>query len=117
MRYQIASEEYEWRQMFNKAKGDLSAPELIQSLDLHYHAKRLEVLNSILLQQKVMDAKSLKDFWPVTRANDVVKQLDAKYPMFTILKKINSLLLMSEPDEKETKELIDLIMEHEIRIR
>lgn len=50
---EVAHEEHEWHNTFNKAKGDLKLPELIRNLDRYYYAQKTELLSKLLQQKRL----------------------------------------------------------------
>lgn len=52
-KFLIAVEEHEWHSVFNKSKGDIHITEVILTLDNYYWSLRVEMLNRLLIQQKL----------------------------------------------------------------
>ncbi|MFN0212670.1 MAG: hypothetical protein ACKVT2_00320 [Saprospiraceae bacterium] len=112
-KYQIAKEEYAWQSTFNKSKGDLGIPELLQWLDLFFMLERTDLLNQLLLQQKVSALTipappKLLVFPPLDS-----EEKEATQPVLFILKRIQALLLNPEPTVAGFGQLMELISKHE----
>lgn len=117
--------EYYFRQIFlehavchvealnNQRKGDLNIPNFLQSIELYAHNRRIELLNSYLLQQKVAPLivpeviqSNLEDSVVPQRYLDKSRLLQINYTIFNILKK-------GYPSLSDIHLLFDLLQKHE----
>jgi len=100
----------------NQVKGDLNVPNTLQSLDRHYHLKRLELLNRLILQQKAANLQ----------ISDAIKvlieeiQVPARYldesPSIRINHEIFILLQKENPEPSDVRSLFDLLQLHEKKL-
>jgi hypothetical protein len=113
LRFQIAVETFDWLSTFNKGKGDLAIPSLVEHLDLFYETTRLRFLNIFLLQQKNSGNELANTPWFLSNANRGVHPFELKFPLYLIEKKIHDLLLMEVPSIEKFDSLSALIKDHE----
>jgi hypothetical protein len=52
--YSVALEEYHWQSIHNRFKGDLAIPGALEQLECFYHTQKTELLNQLLLQQRLV---------------------------------------------------------------
>ncbi|MFN0175598.1 MAG: hypothetical protein ACKVU0_13185 [Saprospiraceae bacterium] len=107
--------EFEEASVRNQAKGDLNIPKTIQALELYSYYNRLELLNQLLLQQKItrfevpdtikilIDNNSIPAYYldlsPPVKVNfEIFKVLKKKYPEPFDVHSLFDLLLFYEKD-------------------
>lgn len=53
LRYELEKEQYEFDSLYNRKRGDLNIPQVLQTLYAHYYGLKTDLLNTFLLQQRV----------------------------------------------------------------
>jgi hypothetical protein len=106
---------HEWESTFNKAKGDLFIPSILESLDKYYFVERTNMLNLLMLQQKltVLPDQSLKVLdapWHVP-----AEHLE-KGGFLAVSWKIYGLLRQTDPEVRQFEELLELLKNNESKI-
>lgn len=106
----IAEEEHMWESTYNRVKGDLHLPKLIEDLDLYFLNYRADRINRYLLQQKGAQLPdldlSLSHFASLTE-----KSLQLEVNL-----KISQILFSDSPDGAKTLELMAFIAENEQKL-
>lgn len=108
----IDLEVHEWESTYNKARGDLFIPAVIDSLDQYYFVERTNMLNLLMLQQKLTllpddSLKVLEADWRLTEP-DLQKS-----GFLAVSWKIQELLRMTEPEVRQFEELLAMLKKHE----
>lgn len=103
----IAEEEHEWKSTYNKLKGDLNIPQLLERLDLYYFNYRFEISNRYLVQQKAanlpdLDGKGASLEW-----------LLPKSALLQISKKIHDILTKENPSVEDFNHLLLVLKDNE----
>lgn len=111
----VALELHEWESTFNKGKGDLNIPQVIDSLDLYYYTLRTEMLNVLILQGKatILGGNStalLQNYWSIP------ENLMEKSVLLKIYLKIYNLLHSENPDVGMFHEFHEFLKKQEERI-
>jgi hypothetical protein len=111
----IDLEVHEWESTFNKAKGDLHIPAVVESLDQYYFVERTNMLNLLMLQQKLtllpdQSLQALESDWAVPPSKL------GNSGFLTISWKINELLKKPEPDVSQFDALLEALKKNENRI-
>jgi len=96
----------------NRAKGDLHIPPTLQSLDTYYLAQRLELLNSLLLQQKITPLESSAQLLaPITGLPP--HQVNEEHPLLLIAWKIHLQLQVPIPRAGAFSEILTLLQKYD----
>lgn len=114
--YRAAFEEHQWQNMFNKVKGDVGLPEVLERLDLFYHANRLELLNRFLLQQKVSTLETPEFIVGALQSSSPAAGFETTSPLLLITWKIHTLLRKERAEIPDFQELMGLLQQHEADI-
>ncbi len=114
-RHLLALEEHEWHSTFNKAKGDVHIPETIRHLDNYYWSQKTEMLNRLLLQQKMIilpdQAKEIIELpWEIPAAQLVNNSL------MQLIWKIHKLLKDNQPNPESFFHLMNVLQSQESKI-
>ncbi|MEQ1745081.1 MAG: hypothetical protein ABMA02_06640, partial [Saprospiraceae bacterium] len=114
-RLHVALEEHEWHSTYNKAKGDLGIPDVLFHLDRYYYAQRLEMLNRLLLQQKltILPESSLV---PTQELWEIPKAFQNSGSLLPITWRIHAILNASVPVVSDFEELLDTLRSQEPHI-
>jgi hypothetical protein len=110
--YLLAIEEREWQSTYNKGKGDLNIPEVIDQLESYYFAKKATLMNQFLLQQKATTLQVHPAF-ESTNLVHAPEKLSEKSPLLNITLKINKLLNKAVPEINDFQDLLESIRLHE----
>ncbi|MFN0013780.1 MAG: hypothetical protein ACKVU2_04455 [Saprospiraceae bacterium] len=111
-RLHVALEEHEWHSTYNKAKGDLGIPDVLFHLDRYYYAQRLEMLNRLLLQQKVtiLPESSLA---PTQELWEIPKSFQNSGSLLPITWRIHAILNAPGPVISDFEELLNTLRDQE----
>jgi len=115
LQLKLALEEYEWEQQFNKVKGDLNIPNVIQKLDRYYFNKRIWLANVLLVQQKAINL-------PITtidrgfNPSEVSVRYVEDHLLFQLSKKIHALLSLDFPPVEQFQQLLSQLQINEKKI-
>ncbi len=101
-----SEEEHMWESTFNRVKGDLGVPQLIQDLDLYFLNYRTDRINRFLLQQK---AAKLAD---ADFSLDNLNHLEKVSVQLAVNLRIANMLQAETPDEKDALALMEYLIEH-----
>jgi hypothetical protein len=107
--YQVAKENHEWQSAFNTEKGDLGIPKVIRNLDLFNLNERTELLNQLLLQQKVTKVDSLTLSQLMLEPHNQLNHYEDQSTLLLIRRKIQALLSHTEPQVNDFETLVGLI--------
>lgn len=111
--YLIALEEHEWHSAYNKLKGNVGLPDVLENLDLFYYSQRLEMLNRFLLQQRAISLEIPEVIRLALSAPSAPRFYLEKSPVLLISEKIHAILLKVQPEVSDFEELIALLQHHE----
>lgn len=111
----VSLEEHEWESTYNKARGDLSIPAVINTLDKYYYTERTIMLNLLLLQQKltILPPSSLE---PLAEKWVIPESVEGKSILLHISWKIHELLRLQNPPIEQFQELLNLLKINESRV-
>lgn len=110
--YQVALEAHEWNSTYNKAKGDLGIPDVLLRLDQYYYAQRLEMLNLLLLQQKITVLPA--DAWALAQeAWEIPSAFLNTGSILPITWKVHAILKAAVPTVQDFEDLLTLLQAHE----
>ena len=114
-RFHVALEAHEWNSTYNKAKGDLGIPQVLVHLDRYYYAQRLEMLNLLLLQNKItiLPAAALA---PAQESWELPKALLDAGGLLSISWKIHAILKAAAPSVSDFEALLATLQANESRI-
>jgi hypothetical protein len=110
--YLLANEEREWQSTYNRGKGDLNIPEVIDQLESYYYTRKGTLMNQFLLQQKATTLE-VHPIFEGLHSIDVPQKLMDKSPLLNITLKINKLLTKAVPEISDFQDLLALIRLHE----
>lgn len=105
-----SEEEHKWESTYNRVKGDLGVPQLIQDLDLYFLNLRTALANRFFLQQKVA---KLADF---NFSLDRLRSLENTSIQLAVNVKITQMLQAETPNEKDALALMDFLIQHETQL-
>lgn len=114
-RFRLAYEKYDAESRSNKLKGDLHILPAIAGLDAYYLACRLEMLNLLLLQQKMTKLEA-PPFALLSYAGFVSDEEKERNILLQISLKIYEQLIAEKPSADAFYEIFRLIQNHEHRI-
>lgn len=113
--HQLALEEHEWHSAFNKFKGDLNIPEVLHHLDNYYAAVKTEMLNRLLLQQRVTllspeTTRVINLLW------EIPTSAKTQHPLIDIPWKIHLILKEEKPTIEGFQNLLAMLQQRETEI-
>lgn len=103
----VLEEEHFWEVTFNKIKGGLNVPDLINCLDLYYLNYRIDRVNRYLLQQKGAQLPNID-----LREPGLENSLEES-PLLKIAFNIFEVLKKDIPSVEETRALMNLLQSNE----
>lgn len=113
--FQLAYEKYDLESQCNQLKNDLNLIETISRLDVYYLARRVELLNFLLLQQKMVridvPGRLLLDY-----TNFVPQDVINNNHLLSISMKINEQLASDRPSADTIHEIFTRLQKNEHRI-
>lgn len=114
--YKLAFEKHVYESHENKIKGDLAIPETIEALDKSYIGRRFELLNLLLLQQKIISLKLATHLNDEYFYNFAQRHINSAHPLLEISGKVNEQLSREKPEYTAIQEIIQLLRTHEDKI-
>lgn len=105
-----SEEEHMWESTYNRVKGDLGVPQLIQDLDLYFLNYRTDRVNRYLLQQKVAKLAEV-DF-----SLDHLRSWESESIQLAVNLKINQMLQAETPDGDDALALMAFLIQNESRL-
>lgn len=113
--FQLAYEQYDLESQSNQLKNDLNLVETISRLDIYYLARRVELLNFLLLQRKMVRIEVpdhlLLDYTGFVSKNDIDNKA-----LLSLSLKINEQLASDRPSADNIHEIFTRLQENEHRI-
>lgn len=100
----------------NQTKGDLNVPNTLQALDRHFHLRRLELLNRLLLQQKIANLQIPSDIQVLMDEKDVPARHLEESPSIRINFEIFYLLQKDNPEPSDVRSLFSLLQLYEKKL-
>jgi len=105
-----------WENYNNRVRGGLNLPALFHKLEIYYQLNRLEWLNRLLLQQKVVQVNLPKQLDFLSREIFISESLLEQSASLRINYQIYQALKSEVPDVKDFYALTDLLKQHEKKI-
>lgn len=102
--------------LHNQKRGDLHIPDTLESLDVHYFFLRTELLNTYLLQQKVIQLDIPPEVLHTIRESRLPERYTRAYPVLHISHEILRLLEKDSATPQEFEEIHGLLSQHETKI-
>ncbi len=102
--------------LHNQVKGTLNVPNVLQALDRHYHLRRFELLNHLLLQQKMASLQIPDEIQSLMDENRVPNRYLEESPSIRITFEIFSLLQKDVPEPSDVRSLFSLLQLHEEKL-
>ena len=100
---------HNYESMYNQKRDDLSISKTLQSLDLFYHSRKIELLNRFLLQKKFARLEIPESIVKTIEENQFPDRYAETYPVLQIAHKIFRLLENSNTQIAEFEELHHLL--------
>jgi hypothetical protein len=101
---------------YNQVKGSLNVPNVLQALDRYYHLRRFELLNHLLLQQKVANLQIPYEIQGMIDENPVPNRYLEESPSIRITFEIFSLLQKEVPEPADVRTLFSLLQLYENKL-
>ncbi len=115
LQFDLAFEEYQWEQHFNKVKGDLTIPNALRYLDNYYMNISIWLQNVLLLQQKVVSLPGLSTP-SIFKADNIPFDSQEASIHYNISRKIHQLLEQDVPQIAQFEELVALLQSNSEKI-
>lgn len=109
----LEEEQYFQATYSNQIKGDLNIPDALFNLDVFFHAKRLDLLNHFLMQQKLTGAESPQPVIQALNQGPAPAQYAAVSTSLLIANKIFELLHLKQISPDHYSEILSLLRQHE----
>ena len=103
--------------LHNRKKDDIHIQKTLNSLDLHYHSLKTELLNRYLLQQKIALLEIPEEILQTIKDSSLPEHYAVAYPVLHISNKIFRLLEKEQPNVSEFEDLHRLLRQHESEVR
>jgi len=106
-------EKSDYESVLNPAKGDINFPKALEALEQFAHLHRLELLNQLLLQQKIAHFQIPTNISSLIENHTIPHDYLVAYPILEINHQVFQLLKKQTPEPSDARDLFEMLRLHE----